>query len=59
MLGRQITLDEARDAVDFPLLLPTAPGFADPPEVYLSGQGPDVMVSYVYPPASALPATGV
>jgi hypothetical protein len=58
LLGRQITLAEARDAVDFPLLVPIAHGFADPPEVYLSGQGPDAMVSFVYPPAPGLPMAG-
>lgn len=59
MLGRPVTLEEARAAVDFPILVPTAEGFADPDEVYLQGQGDDAMVSFVYPARDGLPESEV
>jgi hypothetical protein len=36
-LGRSIALDAAKEQVSFPLFVPTAPGFADPSEIYLRG----------------------
>ena len=58
MLGRRVTLAEAREAVNFPLLVPERQGFAEPPEIYLTGEG-DPMVSFVYPAGPGLPpATG-
>jgi len=56
-LGRQVRLDEARDAVDFPVRVPTADGFNTPGEIYLLDQDQGAMVSFVYPPGSGLPAT--
>ncbi len=56
MLGRPVTLAEAQAAADFPLLLPTAEGFASPREIYVSGEGADAMISFVYPSAPGLPA---
>jgi hypothetical protein len=55
-LGRAVTLDEARAAVDFPVKLPTAPGYGPPDAVYLGTPPPDGMVSVVYAPASGRPA---
>jgi len=54
-LGRSVTLDEARETVDFPILVPDLAGFDDPDEVYLQGQGDDAMVSFVYAVRSDLP----
>lgn len=54
-LGDSVTLNEAEAAVDFPLLLPAATGFQEPPEVYLLGTGEDTMVSFVYPAGDSLP----
>jgi hypothetical protein len=59
MLGRQVTLDEAQAAVDFPVLMPMLEGFADPNEVYLLGLGDNAMVSFVYPAGDGLPESEV
>jgi hypothetical protein len=59
MLGRPVTLAEANAAVDFPVLVPTASGFANPPEIYLAGEAESAMISFVYPARPGLPpATG-
>jgi hypothetical protein len=57
MLGKSTTLEEARAAIPFPILVPTREGFSDPPEVYLLGLGDDAMISFVYPAGPTLPAT--
>ena len=57
LLGRPITLDEAQAAVDFPVRVPTAAGFAAPAEIYLLDQDKGAMVSFVYPAAPGLPAS--
>jgi hypothetical protein len=56
MLGRPATLPEAQAAVDFPILAPTAAGFAEPQEIYVSGAGAHAMVSFVYAATPDLPA---
>jgi hypothetical protein len=56
-LGRQVTLDEAQAAVDFPLRIPTAVGFDAPDEIYLLDKDYSAMVSFVYPAAPGLPAS--
>lgn len=58
MLGRPLTLEAAQAAVEFPILVPGAPDFADPGEIYLSGQGDSAMVSFVYPASPDIPASG-
>ena len=57
LLGRQVTLDEAQAAVDFPVRVPTAAGFNAPDEIYLLDQVEGAMVSFVYPVAPGLPAS--
>jgi hypothetical protein len=57
LLGRPVTLDEARAAVDFPVRVPTAAGFDAPAEVYLLDQDEGAMVSFVYPAGPGLPAS--
>jgi hypothetical protein len=57
LLGRPITLDEARTAVDFPVRVPTAAGFDAPAEIYLLDQDQGAMVSFVYPAGPGLPAS--
>ncbi len=56
-LGRQITFAEAREAVDFPVLVPTLAGFDQPDAIYLSGWGETTMLSFVYLPGPNLPST--
>ena len=56
-LGRQVTLAEARETVDFPVLLPTLAGFDQPDEIYLSGWGDSTMLSFVYLPGPNLPSS--
>jgi hypothetical protein len=56
-LGSAMTLDDAAKAVSFPLVVPTAAGFAEPSEIYLRGAGPSAMVSFVYPSGPGLPET--
>jgi hypothetical protein len=60
LLGRQLTLAEARAAVDFPITVPASLG--DPDAVYLRDATPTKVISLVYLPRSGLPAastTGV
>jgi hypothetical protein len=57
LLGRQVTLDEAQAAVDFPVRVPTAAGFDAPGKIYLVDQEEGAMVSFVYPAAPGLPAS--
>jgi hypothetical protein len=57
LLGRPVTLDEARAAVNFPVRVPTAAGFDTPDEIYLLDQDKGAMVSFVYPAGPELPAT--
>ena len=57
LLGRQVTLDEAQAAVDFPVRIPTAAGFNAPDEIYLIDQVEGAMVSFVYAAAPGLPAS--
>jgi hypothetical protein len=59
LLGRPVSLEEARTAVDFPVFVPTADGFADPAEIYLLGQGEYAMISFVYPAREGLPQSEV
>jgi hypothetical protein len=58
LLGRQVTLDEARAGVPYPLQVPTLPRLGQPDEVYLRTL-PDGnrMVSFIYLPAPGLPET--
>lgn len=56
-LGRAVTRDEAQAAVDFPVLVPSAPGFDAPEEIYLGGEFAGAMISFVYPAAPGLPAS--
>jgi hypothetical protein len=61
-LGRPITLDQARDALDVPLLVPSQPEFDPPPEIYQTSTGDRAMIWFVYPAGAELPAaeeTGV
>jgi hypothetical protein len=57
-LGQRATLEEARRQVDFPVLVPTAPGFQQPDAVFLN---PDVppggRVDLVYRARPGLPAS--
>jgi hypothetical protein len=57
LLGRPVTIDEAQAAVDFPVRVPTAPGFEAPQEIYLLDQDQGAMVSFVYPAGPELPAS--
>ena len=57
LLGRPVSLDDARTAVDFPVRVPAAAGFDAPPEIYLLDQDQGAMVSFVYPPGPGLPPT--
>jgi hypothetical protein len=59
LLGRAVTLDEARAAVDFLLQLPSREDFAAPAEIYLSGSGERAMVSFVYPASEGMPESAV
>jgi hypothetical protein len=43
-----VTLDEARTLVRFPVLLPSAPGLAEPDEVYVGSLPPGGQVALVY-----------
>jgi hypothetical protein len=61
-LGRRVTLADARAAVSFPLLVPTAAGLEQPDAVYVSNDPPGGRVDFVYRPRPGLPAartTGV
>jgi hypothetical protein len=56
-LGRRVTLEEARRAVSFGLLVPSAAGFRRPDAVYLSRDVPGGRVDFVYRPRPGLPAS--
>ncbi len=58
-LGDRVTRAEAQAGVSFPVAVPTHSGFADPPEVYLLGEGDEAMVSFVYPATATLPSSQV
>ncbi len=61
-VGRRVTLAEARRAVSFPVLVPTAAGFGRPDAVYVSNDLAGGRVDFVYRPRPGLPAargTGV
>jgi hypothetical protein len=55
VLGRAVTLAEAQEAVDFPVLMPAAGGLPAQPEMYVSGEGADAMISFIYPVRPDLP----
>jgi len=57
LLGRRVTLEEARAAAPFPLRVPTRSGYATPDEVYLAGSGGNMAVSFVYRARADLPTT--
>jgi hypothetical protein len=56
-LGRRVSLEQARAAVSFRLLVPSQPGFERPDEVYLSDEVPGGRVDLVYLPRPGLPAS--
>jgi hypothetical protein len=56
-LGRPVTLEQARGAVSFPLLVPSAAGFQRPDAVYLSQDVPGGRVDFVYRPRPGLPVS--
>lgn len=47
-LGRRLTLEQARAAVDFPIVQPSLAGFAGPDEIWLEGDGRSAIVSFVW-----------
>src|SRR6266508_3073165 len=53
-LGRRVSLERARGAVSFPLLVPSAAGFQRPDAVYLSQDIPGGRVDFVYRPRPGL-----
>jgi hypothetical protein len=57
LLGRRVSLEDARAAVDFPVRVPAAAGFNAPQEIYLLEQDHGAMVSFVYPAGPELPAS--
>jgi hypothetical protein len=57
-LGPQTTLEEARRRVDFPVLVPTAPGFSQPDAVFVNqAVPPGGRVDLVYLARPGLPAS--
>ena len=56
-LGRRVPLEQARGAVSFPLLVPSAAGFQRPDAVYLSQDVPGGRVDFVYRPRPGLPVS--
>lgn len=56
-LGRRVTLEQARGAVSFPMLVPNAAGFQRPDAVYLSQDVPGGRVDFVYRPRPGLPVS--
>jgi len=58
-LGPDVSLDAARAAVDFPVAVPTAPGYEHPDSVHVREVGPLQEVSLVYPPGPDRPASPV
>jgi hypothetical protein len=55
MLGRRVSLEQARREVGYAIRVPTADGLGRPDEVYLSRVPSDGMVSFVYRPRPGLP----
>jgi hypothetical protein len=58
-LGREVSLDEARSAVAFPVYLPRDQRLSESPAIYLLDEAPGAMVSLVYPAGPDLPAAAV
>jgi hypothetical protein len=56
-LGRRVTLEQARGAVSFRLLVPTAAGLQRPDSVHLSRDVPGGRVDLLYRPRAGLPAS--
>jgi hypothetical protein len=56
-LGRRVTLEQARGAVSFRMLVPRAAGFEQPDAVYLSQDVPGGRVDFVYRPRPGLPVS--
>jgi len=56
-LGRPVTLEQARGAVSFQLLVPSAAGFERPDAVYASQDVPGGRVDLVYRPRPGLPVS--
>ena len=56
-LGRRVTLEQARAAVSFRLLVPGASGFQRPDAVYLGQDVPGGRVDLVYRPRPGLPVS--
>jgi len=56
-LGRRVTLEQARGAVSFRLLVPSAPGFQRADAVYVSQDVPGGRVDLVYRPRPGLPVS--
>ncbi len=57
LLGRPVSLDEAQEAVDFPVRVPAAAGFDGPQEIYFLDEDQGPMISFVYPAGPGLPAS--
>ena len=56
-LGTRVTLDEARQRVNFELRLPTLPELGQPDEIYFDATPPGGRVSLVYGPPPGWPAS--
>jgi hypothetical protein len=56
-LGRRVTLEQARAAVSFPLLVPSAQGFQRPDATYLSQDVAGGRVDLVWRPGPGLPVS--
>jgi hypothetical protein len=55
--GRNVSLAEARGAVSFPVLLPSAPLVGQPDAIYVAGEPSGGRVTLVYAPRPVLPET--
>jgi hypothetical protein len=58
-LGPAVSLDDARAGVDFPVAVPTAPGYERPDSVHLRTTGAIQEVTLVYAPGPDRPASPV
>ena len=58
-LGREVSLEQLRSAVTFPLYLPRDGRLGEPAAIYLLGEESGAMVSFVYRAGPDLPATSV